>query len=104
MFPTVSLLCWVVFSCSSQCFGFLVVFPDLTAVVYVVECVVLCCFTMFLVSCFQLVFSCFNFFNVVSDCSNCFSMFEVAMVCSRLFHVVFGGCTVVQGGVWWVVL
>ena len=47
---------------------------------------------------FQLVFSCFNFLNVISSCSKCL-MFGIAMVCSRSFYVVFGGFRLVLGGV-----
>ena len=46
---------------------------------------------------FQLVFSCFNFLNVVSGCSKCL-MLAIAMVCSKLFYVVF---SVIKGSSRW---
>ena len=87
MFSNVSWLCWLVFSNCFQCFGFLLVSSSLSAVV--LSCgvclewfyVVLGCFAMFLVSCF-------NWCFVVSSCSNCL-MFEIALVRSKLFYVVF---------------
>ena len=52
-------------------------------------------FTLFLVvynvsgEFFQLVFSCFNVFNVFFRLSSCFEMLEIAPICSWLFYVVF---------------
>ena len=50
---------------------------------------------------FQLMFSCFNFLNVVSGCSTCL-LFEISLwFVPHCFMLVFGEFRVVLGGVRW---
>ena len=87
MFSNVSWLCWLVFSDCFQCFCFLLLSSSL--IVVGSGCgvcsawfhVVLSCFTMFLVSCFNLCFVVSTFFMMFQTVWNRCGLFQFVLCC-----------------------